>query len=147
MNRYNKLAALVLNLLLFVPGFAFAQESTIKKFEVNGVKVIFKPSVKEIISVRLFVDGGTSNYPKEMEGLENLALKTAVQGGTISLSKVAFNTEAEKIGTILQSSSSYDYGEISMNCIKPYWDKSWELFVDVVLQPAFNEKEFNLIKS
>ncbi|HQV01462.1 MAG TPA: insulinase family protein, partial [Bacteroidia bacterium] len=44
------------------------------------------------------------------------------------------------------SSSSLDYGDLNMTCIKPFWDKSWTLFADAILTPAFDEKEFNLAK-
>lgn len=125
---------------------SYAQESTIKKFEVNGLKVIYKPSVKDVISVRLFIEGGTANYPKEKEGIENLSLHTAVEGGTTHLAKIPFSMEAEKIGTEFNASASHDFGVIDMECIKMYWDKSWELFADMVQNPAFDANEFSLIK-
>lgn len=145
--NYNKYinAFLVITFLLFCQN-AFSQESTIKKFEVNGLKVIYKPSVKDIISVRFFIEGGTANYPKDKQGIESLALHTAVEGGTKNLAKIPFSVEAEKIGTTFDASSSYDFGEMNMECIKNYWDKSWSLFADMIQNPAFDVNEFNLIK-
>lgn len=117
-----------------------------REFTAGGIKVIFKPSPKEVISVRLFVDGGTANYPKEQEGIEALALMTAIEGGTKTLDKVAFQTEAEKIGAHFASATTYDFGSIEMTCLSSFWDKSWELFTDAILNPAFDEKEFSIVK-
>ncbi|MEP7128641.1 MAG: insulinase family protein, partial [Chitinophagales bacterium] len=67
-------------------------------------------------------------------------------GGTTSKSKNEFKTEAEKIGTNFDYSSSLDYSQMSMTCIKPFWDKSWALFADAIMNPSFDQNEFDLIK-
>jgi len=106
--------------------------------------VILKQSPKEVISVRLFVEGGTANYAQELEGIEALAFQIAMQGGTKSKDKLTFNAEAESIGAHFNASTTYDYGEMGMTCILPYWKKSWDLFADAVLNPAFDIKEFKI---
>jgi zinc protease len=138
----------VLILLLWVPALVnpVLGEAPIQEFNINGIKVLYKPSVKEIISVRLFIVGGVANYSKGKEGIENLALLTAIQGGTTKMDKIAFHTEAEKIGARFSAGSTYDYGHISMTCLKEYWDSSWKLLQDAILNPAFKESEFNLVK-
>ena len=113
---------------------------------VNGMKVIFKPSVKEIISVRLFIKGGTANYPKDQEGIEDLALSVASEGGTKSKTKTEFASALEKVGTSISSSSSLDFSEVSMTCVKSFWDQSWNLFAEAITAPRFDEKEFSIIK-
>ncbi len=137
-------------ILLFVLATSFSprppQERT-TEFVINGLKVILKPSVKEIISVRFFIKGGTANYSKELEGVEALALSVAVEGGTKKMGKTEFATALEKIGTTIGSSTSYDYSEINMSCIKEFWDQSWDLFADVITSPRFDAKEFELIKA
>lgn len=117
-----------------------------REFMVDGLKVIFKPSIKEIISVRLFIKGGTANYSKELEGIENLALSVVTEGGTKSLSKSEFSSALEKIGTTIGSSSTLDYSDISMSCVKAFWDPSWKLFAEAVNSPRFDEKEFTILK-
>lgn len=122
-------------------------EDKATEFTVNGLKVILKPSVKEIISVRFFIKGGTANYSKAQEGIESLALAVAVEGGTKKMTRTEFATALEKIGTNIGFSTSYDYSEINMSCIKDYWEPSWKLFADVITQPRFETKEFELIKA
>lgn len=133
----------LLTILMLVATTAFASGDT-QEFEVNGLKVIFKHSPKEVISARLFIEGGATNYPKAKEGIEALTLSLMMNGGTQTLDKTAFNTEAEKIGTSFSTTASYDYADINMTCIKMFWDKSWALFADAIMNPAFDPKEFKL---
>jgi zinc protease len=122
------------------------EEGKTHELTVDGIKVIFKPSVKEIISVRLFIKGGTANYTKELEGVEDLALSVATEGGTKSQTKTEFASALEKIGTTIGSSSTLDYGEVSMTCVKSFWDASWKLFAEAITAPRFEEKEFSILK-
>jgi zinc protease len=147
MNKLIKKFFILIPVLLYTgfTGFSSSHTET-EEFIVDGIKIILKPSEKEVISVRLFIDGGTANYSKEDEGIEAVALDIASTGGTLALPKLVFNNELEKIGTTINSGSSYDYGNISMVCVKGYWDKSWDLFASAVMTPAFDEKEFNITK-
>ena len=117
-----------------------------KEYTVDGIKVIHKYVPKDVISVRLFVEGGTANYSKEKQGIENLTLNLMVDGGTTNMPKLDFKTASEKIGTSFGASTALDYGSISMTCIKAFWDQSWNLFSDAILNPAFSENEYNLLK-
>ncbi len=138
---------ILLSLITFSTGYAIPPEDEKpREFMVDGLKVIFKPSVKEIISVRLFIKGGTANYTKELEGIENLALSVVTQGGTKNLSRTEFSTALEKIGTTIGSSTSLDHSDISMSCVKSFWDPSWKLFAEAVRTPRFDEKEYAIIK-
>jgi predicted Zn-dependent peptidase len=62
------------------------------------------------------------------------------------MNKTAFKTAAERIGTNFGYSSDLDYSEMNMTCVKPMWEKSWALFADAILNPAFNADEFALIR-
>ncbi len=136
----------IITIALFTT-FASNTFSQTKEFTVDGIKVYYKQIPKQIISVRLFISGGTNNYSLDQQGIESLALSVAMNGGTTSKPKNVFNTEAEKIGTSFGSSSSLDYSEVNMTCIKPFWEKSWALFADAVMNPAFNAEDFDIIKS
>ena len=89
--RYTLLIAL----FVLAASFSAPPEDKATEFTVNGLKVILKPSVKEIVSVRFFIKGGTANYTKEQEGVESLALALAVDGGTKKLNKTEFAKSVE----------------------------------------------------
>ena len=92
LNRYT----LLIILFSLATAFTMPPEDKATEFTVNGLKVILKPSVKEIVSVRFFIKGGTANYTKAQEGIESLALALAVEGGTKKLNKTEFATALEK---------------------------------------------------
>ncbi|HMT29917.1 MAG TPA: pitrilysin family protein, partial [Bacteroidia bacterium] len=117
-----------------------------KEVFVEGVKVIFKPTLKDVISVRVFVKGGNANIPTEKQGLENFAFSLAAEGGTTKRDKDKFSTDCEKVGTEISGNSTYDYGTMNLNCISAFWNESWELFAEAVNNPAFDEKEFENMK-
>ncbi len=138
------LTVLFAALLIFYSGLVKAGE--VNQFDVDGIKVILYDTPKDVISVRLFVRGGTANYPLEKQGVEGFAYSLAVSGGTTSMDKTEFLSEAEKIGTTIGSDASLDYGEMNLRCLRTYWDESWNLFSDAVMNPAFSETEFNIKK-
>jgi predicted Zn-dependent peptidase len=127
--------------LLFASAVSYAGDGT-KEINVDGLKVIIKNTGKDVISARLFITGGTANYPLEKQGIEALTYNVVIKGGTASLSKNEFFALAEKMGTVFGSNAALDYGEINVLCLKESWDKSWELFSDAILNPAFSSNEF-----
>lgn len=128
-------------LLLFTSGISSAGDGT-KEINVDGLKVIIKNTGKDVISARLFITGGTANYPLEKQGIEALTYNLMMKGGTVLLPKTEFFTIAEKMGTVFGSDAELDYGEMNVLCLKESWDKSWDLFADAILNPAFNSTEF-----
>lgn len=145
MKRIKHITVIALALIALA-GVSNAQTQKTITFDVEGLKVILRPTPKEVISARLFVRGGTANYSKEKEGIEQLSFDLAMNGGTTKMDKDIFSSAAEKIGTTFGSSTSLDFGELNMTCLKLYWDRSWNLFADAVLTPAFDAKEFGLSK-
>lgn len=145
MKRVIK-SSVVLALCLVFMNFSRVEDSQVKELKAGGIKVIFKPSTKEIISVRLFVRGGTANYTKELEGVENVALGVATEGGTKTLDLSAFGQAADRLGAEIGYSTDYDYSEINMSCIKSFWNESWNLFADAVVNPRFDNQGFEIVK-
>jgi zinc protease len=114
----------------------------IKEIDVDGLKVIIKNTGKNVISARLFIVGGTANYPLEKQGIEALTYNVVMRGGTTTLTKSEFLATGDKMGTEFGSNASLDYGEMNMLGLKEFFNKSWELFTDAILNPAFNSDEF-----
>jgi len=144
-NRILNTTALLISLIL---GSTISNASGpgTKEVFVDGIKVIFKQTPKDVISVRIFVKGGNANISAEQQGLENFAFSLAAESGTTKRDKGKFSTDCEKIGTEISGGSTYDYGTLNLNCIKAFWNESWELFAEAVNTPAFDEKEFELMK-
>ena len=134
--------------VLLLSGTAMApiEDGAVKEFTVGGIKVIFKSSTKEVVSARLFIRGGAANYSKVDEGIEALTLNVVTEGGTKSLSMTEYGTALEQIGAAVSYGTSLDYSTIDLSCIKTYWDDSWKLFADAIVNPRFDQKSFDIIK-
>ncbi len=117
------------------------------EFEVEGIKVILRESVKGTVSARLFIQGGTNNYEKAQEGIENIALNLPMQSGPASMTKDSFNAAAESVGASFGANSGYDYANISLTCVKMYWDESWDLYAKAITDPAWRQSEFDVFKN
>ncbi len=117
-----------------------------KEVSVDGIRVILRQTPKEVISVRIFIRGGNAAVPEAQQGMEHFALGLAAESGTLKRNKDIFSAECEKTGTEISGSSTFDYGTLSLNCIELFWNDAWNLFAEAVTQPAFDAKEFELMK-
>jgi len=108
--------------------------------------VIFKPTVKEIVSVSMFYRGGVTNYAAGKAGIEDLTLNATTECGTKKYKKNAYKDMQDKYGIEIGGSSGYDYGHIRFQAITKYFNEGWDLFSESVMNPAFDSREVELIK-
>lgn len=131
--------------LLFLCADLFAQTAT--SFNVGGLKVILRPTVKEVISVRMFYRGGVSNYTADQAGIEDLALSATTECGTKKYNKNAFKDLQDQYGIEIGGSSGYDFGTVSMSCISKYFDQGWDLLTEAIVNPVFDARELGFLKT
>lgn len=129
----------------FITLGALAQ-SKATSFDVAGIKVIMKPTQKEIINVSMYYRGGVANYPADKAGIEHLALAATTECGTKKYNKDVFKDREDAYGVEVSGSSGYDNGTISMNCISRFFDEGWDLFADAVVNPVFDQRELEMLK-
>ncbi|MDP2208736.1 MAG: pitrilysin family protein [Bacteroidota bacterium] len=140
-----KTTIIILFILVLTISTVYAQKD-VTEMNINGVKVIFKPAENDVVAVRLFVKGGCANLTPETAGIENFALQVATTSGTKNFPKDKYNSLLEKLGSTIGSSSSNDFSVLSIRCVREHFSKTWELFEDIVLNPAFDENEVNLTR-
>ena len=118
------------------------QDMGVKEMMIDGIKVIYKPSTKDIISVALYVRGGTTNYSKEQEGIESLTMSVLAESGSQKYPRDQFHSMLESMGTTVSAGSGPDASKVNMDCLKSKWDQSWDIFADMVMHPTFDENTF-----
>jgi predicted Zn-dependent peptidase len=129
-------------LIVLVTASAFAQQA--ESFTVNGLKVILKQNTSnDIIAVNLVFKGGTTILEPNQAGIEALALNVALKASE-NYPKDRLNAELESMATQLGASSNLDYSSINMLCVKQNFEKSWDIFSDIVLNPSFTQEDFRL---
>jgi len=116
-------------------------------FDVDGIKVIFKPTVKEIIDVRMYYRGGVSNYTREQAGIERFALTATEQCGTQKYNANSYKDQTDKYGITMRNAADYDYSDIELECVSKYFNEGWDLFTQSVVNPVFENGEMELLRN
>jgi zinc protease len=115
-----------------------------EEFTVNGLKVILKKNTaNQVVAAQLYIRDGVLNLTPELAGVEPLLFDAAKQG-TLKYPKEKINAELARIGTQIGSDVTRDYSVIQMRCVKTYFDLSWDIFSEVILNPALDPQEVEL---
>jgi predicted Zn-dependent peptidase len=121
-------------------------DKLITEFDVNGLKVIFKrrPS-SPTVSAGLFTRGGVKNQTAKNAGIETLTLATATEA-SVKFPREVLRKEFARTGSGVSAGAGYDFGAISLTSTRQNFDKTWEIFTDIVLNPAFTPEDFGLAR-
>lgn len=147
----RKLAVSAL-LILSLVAVNFAQEkkpsiadqaNLVTEFEVNGLKVLVKRRANApTIAAGLFIRGGARNLTSKNAGIENLMLSVAEEGSE-KFPRETLRRELSRTGSDIGSSSSNDYSVLSLVSTRRNFDRSWEIFTDIALNPAFAQVDID----
>ncbi|MGH9968994.1 MAG: M16 family metallopeptidase [Pyrinomonadaceae bacterium] len=119
----------------------------VTEFEVNGLKVLVKQRAGSLtVAGGLFLRGGSRNITAGNAGIESLMLDVATEA-SINFPRDRMRSELSRMGTVIASSENYDYSVLSFGSTRPNFDRSWKIFTDVALRPAFAKDDFELVQS
>ena len=122
------------------------QAALVSEFDVNGLKVLLKRREGSLtVAAGLFIRGGASNINAENAGIETLMLSAATEA-TTNFPRERMRSELSRMGTVIGSSSNNDYSVLSMATTRMHFDRSWEIFTDVVLRPSFTKEDVALVQ-
>jgi zinc protease len=122
------------------------QAALVTEFDVNGLKVLVKRREGSLtVATGLFIRGGSRNLTAKDAGIESLMLDVATDA-SVSYPRGRMRNELARMGTVLGSSENYDYSALSLTSTRVNFDRSWDIFTDVVLHPAFTKEDFDLEK-
>ena len=122
--------------------FPDVQEFTLS----NGLKVMFaQRSSVPVINMNLVMDAGFAADQSAKPGTARLAMNM-LREGTKTRNSIQISDEILNLGLSLAVFSSLDNSNITMNALKSNFDKSLDLFADVLLNPIFPEKDLARLK-
>ncbi len=123
-----------------------AQSALVSEFDVNGLKIILKrrPSAPTF-AAGLFIRGGARNLTVANAGIESFALNTATEAGT-KYPRQALRRELSQTGTKLSAASNNDYSAIAMASTRENFDRIWDVFADVSINPAFSQDDVERVR-
>jgi predicted Zn-dependent peptidase len=126
---------------------AAAAAALVTEFDVNGLKVLVKRRAgSQTVAAGLFIRGGSRNISAENAGIEDLMLDVAEEA-SVNFPRERLRSELARTGTVITSSENYDYSVLSLTSTRANFDRSWEIFTDIALHPAFTKEDFDLVKS
>lgn len=118
------------------------EKNDVSAYEIGDLTVLHKPTpANQVVSAKLYLDGGVANLSDSTAGIERLALKLAVNGGSESTPKDEFTSELDSMGSSISSFHERDFSGYELRSITKNFEASWELFVESVLEPAMPKEE------
>lgn len=122
------------------------QAALVSEFEVNGLKVLLKRREGSLtVAAGLFIRGGTANINAQNAGIETLMLSAATEA-TTNFPRARMRSELSRMGTVIGSSANNDYSVLSLATTRMHFNRSWEIFTDVVLRPSFTKEDVALVQ-
>jgi predicted Zn-dependent peptidase len=122
------------------------QAALVSEFDVNGLKVLLKRREGSLtVAAGLFIRGGASNITAQNAGIETLMLSAATEA-TTNFPRERMRSDLSRMGTVIGSSSNNDYSVLSLATTRMHFERSWQIFTDVVLRPSFTKEDVALVQ-
>jgi zinc protease len=123
-----------------------SQAALVTEFDVNGLKVLVKRRPDSAtVAAGLFYRGGVRNLNAQNAGIENFMLAAATAGST-AYPRVSMRRELASTGSSISSGANYDFSVLALASTRENFDKSWDIFTDVALHPAFAPEDVELTR-
>jgi zinc protease len=112
----------------------------------NGLRIVLaeRPSIPQV-RFDLVLDGGYAADQFAAPGTANMTL-AMLDEGTRTRSALAISEELLRLGANYGTFSRLDYSSLSLEALRENLEPSLALFADIVLNPAFPEKELARLK-
>jgi predicted Zn-dependent peptidase len=115
----------------------------VEEFEIKGLQVIFKRTPgKPVVSVGAYFRGGSAQTAADEAGLDMMTLRLLSSGGTLSRPRDAMNAAIGLLGASFSSDAGAHFSVLSMQALHKNWDASFEIFADMLQNPAWPADEF-----
>jgi len=128
-----------------VPVKELESQGPTRSYRVGDVLVIQKrTTANRVVAAKLYIVGGSANLTDDSAGIEQLAMKVAVTGGTESTPKDDFNRKLDSTGSSVYSFNERDDSGYGLKTLVSNFDETWDLFQQAVLEPAMPKDEVEI---
>lgn len=108
----------------------------------NGLKVVLaERHTAPVVNFSLLVNGGYSSDSTSSLGTCNFAQRM-LEEGTPTRDSLKIGEELESLSAEFSAGANLDFATVDLNALKANLDRSLEIYADLILHPAFPEKEF-----
>jgi len=108
----------------------------------NGLKVVLaERHSAPVVNFTLMVESGYSADPADATGTASFEQRM-LEEGTPTRDSLKIGEELESLSANFNAGANLDYSLVSLNTLKSTLDPSLDIYADLILHPAFPEKEF-----
>jgi zinc protease len=112
----------------------------------NGLKVVLaERHGAPVVNFTLLVDSGYAADPPEGKGTTSLEQRM-LEEGTPTRDSLKIGEELESLGANFGAGANVDNAIVNLNALKVTMDQAMAIYADLILHPAFPQKEFDRIK-
>jgi len=110
----------------------------------NGMVVyLLEDHELPLVSIQAYVGTGSVYEPADKTGLAGLAGSVLRSGGTVAVPAEELDDELEFMASDIDASIGADVGSLSMSTLKKNFDRTLELYAQVMTAPVFREDRFS----
>jgi zinc protease len=112
----------------------------------NGLKIVLaERHSAPVINFSLLVNGGYSSDATSALGTCSFAQRM-LEEGTPTRDSLKIGEELESLSAEFSAGANLDFATVDLDALKANIDKSLEIYADLILHPAFPEKEFTRLQ-
>jgi zinc protease len=118
------------------------QKSTLS----NGLKIVLaERHTAPVVNFTLMVDSGYSADPASATGTASFEQRM-LEEGTPTRDSLKIGEELAALSANFTATGNLDYALVSLNTLKSTMDPSLDIYADLILHPAFPQKEFQRLQ-
>jgi zinc protease len=112
----------------------------------NGLKVVLaERHTAPVVNFSLLVDSGYAADPSSAPGTASFSQRM-LEEGTPTRDSLKIGEELESLSANFNAGANLDWASVSLNTLKLTMDKALDIYGDLILHPAFPEKEFKRLQ-
>ncbi len=112
----------------------------------NGLNIVLaERHTAPVVNFQLLVDSGYAADPANAPGTASLAQRM-LEEGTPTRDSLKIGEELESLSANFNAGANLDWALVNLNTLKLTMDKALDIYADLVLHPAFPQKEFTRLQ-
>jgi zinc protease len=112
----------------------------------NGLKVVLaERHSAPVVNFSLLVGGGYSSDPANAPGTCSFSQRM-LEEGTPTRDSLQIGEQLESLSANFTATANLDYSNVSLNALKLNMDQALDIYADLIIHPAFPQKEFDRLQ-
>jgi zinc protease len=112
----------------------------------NGLKIVVaERHTAPVVNLSLLVNSGYSADSPDTAGTVSLAQRM-LEEGTPTRDSLKIGEELESLSADFGAGANLDWATVTLNALKINLDRALEIYSDIILHPAFPQKEFDRLR-